>query len=150
MIKAFRICKTKYAKSAFDGEGAFRYGGRWNSRGSRVVYASSSLSLAVLEMLVQLGEEELLEAYSYFELEFDRRLVAKLGRLPRNWQGSPAPVSAQKIGDAWVKAGDYAILLVPSAVIPTESNYLINSAHKDFIKIRIGKPRKFAFDKRLK
>ena len=55
MPAVYRICKTKYAAMAFDGEGAFRFGGRWNARGTRMVYTAGSLALAAREMLVHLA-----------------------------------------------------------------------------------------------
>lgn len=86
-MKAFRIFKTKYRDSWADGEGAFRFGGRWNTRGTRIIYAAESLSLAVLEMLVNLNNEEPLLTYSFAEVEFEKRSVLDIRdfvSLPRN------------------------------------------------------------------
>ena len=60
MVTAYRIFKSKHAARWFDGEGAFLFGGRWNSPGTRLLYASSALSLAALEMLVNLNADGLL------------------------------------------------------------------------------------------
>jgi RES domain-containing protein len=149
MITAFRICKTKYAVSAFDGEGAFRFGGRWNSRGVRQIYTAESLSLAVLEMLVHLQDTEIVFGYSFLEARFDEKLVKKVGELPENWRKSPPPAALQKIGDDWIKENSSAVLRVPSAIIPIESNYLINPQHSDFPKLILGNPQNFTFDQRL-
>lgn len=152
MIKVYRICKTKYAATAFDGEGAFRAGGRWNSAGTRVVYVAASLSLAVLEMLVHFGDDSILPSYSFIEAEFDEDLVEsieKIAKLPKNWSESPPSFEIQQIGDNWVKRNLSAILQVPSAIVPTESNYLINPNHQDFSRIIFGNPQNFIFDKRL-
>lgn len=74
MAKAWRIVKRSHASSAFDGEGAWRYGGRWNSPGTRVVYCSANLSLAALETLVHLNPPVAFKSVA-IELEFDHRLV---------------------------------------------------------------------------
>jgi RES domain-containing protein len=149
MISVFRICKTKYAATAFDGEGAFRFGGRWNSRGTRIVYTAGSLSLAVLEMLVHFQDDSILPNYSFIEAQVDESLIETTRKLPKNWRDSPPPFEIQKIGDDWAKRKLSAVLRVPSAVIPTESNYLINPNHTDFPQIIYGAPQNFTFDQRL-
>jgi RES domain-containing protein len=153
MPTVYRICKTKYAGSAFDGEGAYRFGGRWNSRGTRVVYAAGSLSLAALEMLVHLNDEEMLFNYSFVAAEIPPDLILKIEDfrpLPANWNDSPAPIAVQQIGDDWVKSAASAILEVPTSIVPLEKNYLLNPAHADWVKIVIGDPQNFVFDERLK
>ncbi len=104
MPTAFRIFKRKFSATWFDGEGAFRYGGRWNSRVVRVFYAAESLALAAMEMLVHLDSEELLRAYSYATAEFDEDFVLAVEdfkELPDDWNASPAPLELQQIGDEW-------------------------------------------------
>lgn len=153
MPKVFRICKTKYAPAAFDGEGAFRFGGRWNTRGTRIIYTAGSLALAALEMLVHLDDDALLLKYSFIKAQVPPELilpVEKFRRLPKDWSSSPAPVAVQSIGDDWARALVSAVLEVPSAVIPLEKNYLLNPMHADYSKITLSKPSKFAFDERLK
>jgi RES domain-containing protein len=152
MLTVFRICKTKYAQSAFDGEGAWRFGGRWNSRGTRIIYTAGSLSLAALEMLVHLQDEQILLAYSFITAQFDEELVLpveEFRQLPDDWSASPAPVQVQQIGDDWAQSGASAVLEVPTSIIPLERNYLLNPAHPDFKRIRIGTPEEFVFDERL-
>jgi RES domain-containing protein len=153
MPTVYRICKTKYAATAFDGEGAFRYGGRWNSRGTRVVYVAGSLALAALEMLVHLGDDEMLLKYSFVAAEIAPDLILKIEDfrpLPANWNDSPAPIAVQQIGDDWVKSAASAILEVPTSIVPLEKNYLLNPAHTDWVKIVLGDPQNFVFDERLK
>lgn len=153
MPDVFRICKTKNAPSAFTGEGAFRFGGRWNSRGTRIVYAAGSLALAALEMLVHLDDDSLLLKYSFITARVPPELISpveKFRSLPRDWSSSPAPTAVQRIGDDWARAMTSAVLEVPSAVIPLEKNYLLNPAHKDYARIALNRPLKFAFDERLK
>ena len=151
LLTTYRIGKTKYSAAWFDGEGEFRFGGRWNSRGTRILYTTRSLSLAALEMPVHLNDEELLSAYSFAAAEFDESLVLPIEEfqtLPENWSSSP-PLEIQRIGDDWVKNNISVVLKVPTSVLPVESNYLIHVAHPDFSKINLSEPQKFAFDKRL-
>lgn len=150
-FSAWRITKQKHAKSAFSGEGARIYGGRWNSPGTRVIYTAQSQALAVLEMLVHLDSPELLKRYSLFEVEIDLSVVEELdlSSLPRNWMGNPAPAEVQAIGDDWVASRRSAVLRVPSALVPAESSFLLNPHHPDFNKLHIGKAVPFQFDPRF-
>lgn len=153
MPTVYRICKTKYASSAFDGEGARLYGGRWNSPGTRVVYAAGSLALAALEMLVHLGDAELLLSYSFIAAEVPPDLIIPIEEfraLPFDWSAHPAPLAVQQIGDDWVRANASAALELPTSIVPLEKNYLLNPAHADYDRINIGAARLFVFDERLK
>jgi RES domain len=71
------------------------------------------------------------------------------GALPRNWRRYPAPRTLVDLGTRWADDTTTAILVVPSAVIPGESNYLLNPRHSDFTKIRVGQPEPFSFDPRM-
>jgi RES domain-containing protein len=150
-VRAWRIAKKRYAKNAFDGEGAYRYGGRWNSRGVRVVYLSSSSALAALEVLVNAADPQLLYTMPYvvIPVEFDESLLSRPERLPKDWKEDPPPKSAARIGDAWVMSGASLLLEVPSAVIPFENNYLLNPVHPAMGSLHIGNPQTFTFDSRL-
>ena len=150
-ITAWRIVKARHAANAFDGEGARLEGGRWNSPGTPLVYTSQSAALAALELLVHLGRRSILGAYVLIPCTFDNTLVEPLDskRLPSNWRSYPAPPELQLIGDEWAKAAPVAVLQVPSAVIETESNYLLNPQHPDFKTVRVGDPQPFDFDERL-
>jgi RES domain-containing protein len=150
-ITAWRIVKARHAANAFDGEGARVEGGRWNSPGTPVVYTSQSAALAALELLVHLGRGSILRAYVLVPCTFDEAVVSRLDRqrLPRNWRSYPAPPDLQSIGDEWVKSGRSAVLEVPSAVIETESNYLLNPHHRDFHAVALLTSQPFEFDLRL-
>jgi RES domain-containing protein len=150
MPEAWRIVKEKHAATAFSGDGAAKTGGRWNSRGVPVVYASSTRSLAALETLVHLNPPVPFK-YVVFRLQFDDALVDKvpLNRLPADWRVEPPPPSSKAIGDAWVREVRSAVLALPSVIVSGELNYLLNPAHPAFKKISIGKPERFTFDPRL-
>jgi RES domain-containing protein len=150
-LSAWRITKQKHARSAFHGDVARIYGGRWNSPGTAMVYTAQSQSLAALEMLVHLDSPELLNRYVLFQVSIDPVLVEDLDptTLPRNWKADPAPARVRAIGDDWVAGGASAVLRVPSTLVPGESNFLLNPRHKDFAGLRIGKALPFQFDPRL-
>ena len=138
MRQVFRICKTKYAATAFDGEGAFRYGGRWNTGGTRIIYTAGSLSLAALEMLVYLGADDILQAYSFICAEVPKNLILQIEEyceLPSNWHISPAPLSIQQIGDAWAKEGISAVLEVPTTIVPLEKTICSTRHTRIFIEL---------------
>jgi RES domain-containing protein len=147
---AWRLTRTKHLGTAWNGEGAKRAGGRWNSVGVRVVYASATLSLALVETLVHLPGG-ILPAYSAIRCEIDELLVEVIdpGALPPVWRDYPPPREAQAIGGRWVAEARSAALRVPSVIVPSEFNYVLNPAHPDFARIEIGKPLPFPFDTRL-
>ncbi len=151
MATCWRIVKSRHASTAFDAEGARLYGGRWNSPGTRMVYTSSTISLAVLEILVHLQETSLLSSYSLISASFDDAFVERLDHsvLPDGWRAYPAPSELQRIGDEWVRSQRSAVLEVPSVIVERESNYLLNPAHPDFSSVVIGEPEPFTFDVRL-
>ncbi len=151
-VCAFRIVRQEQADAGFDGEGARLFGGRWNAKGTRMVYSSATLSLAILEMLVHLESRDILSRrYCFRTARFDEALCETLGKaqLPAGWNDD-VPINATRdLGDAWVREGRTAVLSVPSALSPDERNYLLNPAHPDFTRIRLGAARPFEFSKRL-
>jgi RES domain-containing protein len=150
-VVAWRIVKRKFAKMAFNGEGARRFGGRWNFPGVPMVYTAQSQALAALEILVNVESAELLEHYVVIEVAINPSLISKveISTLPRNWRADPPPKKTKAIGNNWIAHGGSVVLLVPSSVVPAESNFLLNPRHSDFHKLRIGEPTAFRFDRRL-
>jgi RES domain-containing protein len=147
----WRLVPEDQAATPFDGEGARRFGGRWNSAGVPMVYASEHQSLAAFEVRVHIDKTKMRKLYKCFAFQFDEQLmkVFHLGALPKNWRQEPSPPWLQQWGDDWVNSGASVILAVPSVVIPKELNYLINPKHPDFAQLKIEKPTAFAFDQRL-
>lgn len=152
-MECWRIVKTEFAATAFTGEGAALFPGRWNSAGTRIIYAGETRSLAVLEMLVHTrrGHQPALSLISIRFPKTPRSIVKNLPleRLPENWRDEPPWEATRAIGDAWVSDAHTAVLAVPSAVIPQERNLLLNPAHPDFAQIEIGLPERFSLDARL-
>jgi RES domain-containing protein len=150
MPSAWRLVKEKHVATAFSGEGASKAGGRWNSRGTAVVYASESESLAALETLVHIGTGSRIR-FSIIRLDFAKAMVETLplSALPPNWKSEPPGPATKQLGDAWAKGARSAILAVPSVIIPSGFDYVLNPKHPDFSKIVFGKPTAFTFDPRL-
>lgn len=151
MITTWRITKRKFAQAAFSGEGAELAGGRWNSPGTRVVYTSSSISLAMLEILVHLQKSRVLSAYLVIPARFQNRHLKRLDgeNLPQDWDAHPPSTPAQTLGDRWVEDHPSLVLEVPSVIVPLETNYLINPAHPAFEQIEVGDPLELPLDARL-
>jgi RES domain-containing protein len=150
-MRFWRICRRRYATEAATGEGARLVGGRWNSRGVRVVYASTSLALAEVETFINLEPNlqpnDLVSIAGEIpdELEIGR-LDTK--RLPARWYET-RDESLRQFGDRWIRAGRTVALLVPSAAIHGEWNVLLNPAHRDFPRIMFQNPQQFEFDARM-
>jgi RES domain-containing protein len=149
-VKAWRIVKMRHQNTAFDGEGARRYGGRFNRRGQRAVYASEHQSLAALETLVHTGLQERQLRYVKFELDIPNEIVhtVPLADLPDGWDMTPLIPEVQAWGNKQLTR--YGVLCAASAIIPDESNIVMAQDHAVFERIRIGKPTPFHWDPRLR
>jgi len=146
----YRIAKARHAATAFSGEGAQRAGGRWNVPGEPVVYCSSSLSLAALEIFVHVGEEGRTISFVFFEAVIPSGMrMESLSRLPKGWREEPPGEASMEVGSRWFREMRSAALAVPSAAVPQESNILLNPLHPDFARIAISKPKPFSFDPRI-
>ena len=151
-ITAYRITQTKHATDAFSGEGGRLTGGRWNPIGSRMVYLSSSLSLATLELFVHTEDySTLMRLFSSIPVTIDSKFIEtpKLKDLPKGWNSPEIMASTQIYGGEWLRSKKSLVLAVPSAVTHSELNYLINPEHPDFAKIKVGDVTAFQLDPRL-
>jgi RES domain-containing protein len=149
-MRAFRLCRANFA--AYDGEGAYRVGGRWNSKGTRVLYMSENRSLAVLEILVHLAAS-LPDRYVLGVAEIPDATAVEIldeTRLSPDWStlDPRAQELTRRIGDEWVAQQRSAVLSVPSVILG-ERNYVLNPAHPDFHRIAFAEPLPFQFDARL-
>ena len=152
MIRAYRLVKRRLLTTAFDGEGARRYGGRWNTKGQPCIYLTSSISLGHLEIMVHLTDYHVLRQYAVLSLDLETKDIMALpdDTLPDDWRGYPAPLSTAAIGDEWLAGRESAILSVPSVIVPTERNYLLNPRHPEFTAIiETAREVAFSFDPRL-
>lgn len=153
MTEAWRLDKAARSREeSFSGLGAQIAGGRWNRKGVAAVYASETLALAALEKFVHTQPEaRRMELVSYrLEIPDPVRIDrARPDRLPKNWRDHPAPPETEEFGTEWLLKRSAAVLLVPSVIVPGESNLLINPSHPDFSRIKIAERKPFAFDARM-
>jgi RES domain-containing protein len=143
MLKAYRLVSPGWVDTAFSGEGARKYGGRWNSPGRPVVYLGGSRALTALELLVHLTTPlSRAKAYSLMEASIPDSCCESMtqvspANLPDGWRLSPPGKDTMEIGDLWLASGTTLLLSVPSAIIPEETNLLLNPRHPLFPKIKI-------------
>jgi RES domain-containing protein len=151
-IIGWRIVKEKHAKSAFSGEGARIFEGRWNSAGVRMVYCSQHLSLAALEILVHTQLVTIRDKFQVFRVSWDQAIMSAidLRKLPKGWNAQPPGLISKNIGDEWVRSDRSAVLVVPSVIVPLEKTFLLNPKHRDFGKIKIKDAGSFYLDPRLR
>jgi RES domain-containing protein len=151
-MRVWRICKEEHAATAFTGEGALLYHGRWHHAGTPVVYCSESRALAALEQLVHLHRNRLPPNFICFGVEVPEHLEIReiqTQELPAEWRLQPGPQELRDLGSHWAEQAETAVLRVPSAVVPGEHNFLLNPRHPDFALLTVGDPEPFEFDVRL-
>jgi RES domain-containing protein len=146
VIHVYRLVRRERAAEALSGEGARRYGGRWNPPGAAVVYAAESRALAVLETFVHLTLEARALRFVLITLELPAR-----PRIERHTADRPprALAASQDAGGAWLKLGAHLALVVPSVLVSQEKNYVLNVAHTQFAGVRVAHNEPFSFDERL-
>jgi len=150
-MEAFRIVKKRHALTAFSGEGARMFGGRWNRPGIPMVYAAHTRALAALEALAHFAGAERRIAFVTFAIEVPDELVLRLNAadLPADWRRDEPSDSTQDIGSEWQLGGKSVGLLVPSVLIPQEFCLLLNPVHPDTRRVMVRYPDPFQFDERL-
>ena len=152
MTRVYRILRKPWSKEPLDGEGAWRFGGCWSSPGTRLAYTAEHLSLAMIEYFVHVDPNDPpkdLVAIAADVPDGVSRLHVVVKKLLADWRQTPAPPPLAIIGDSFALKRKVAILIVPSALAPAESNWLINPRHLEFRKIRIQPPEAFQYDARF-
>ena len=147
-MRVWRLARRAHA--ALDGEGARRYGGRWNSAGRRLLYTSSHLSLAALEALAHFDVDEVPEDLQAFAIEIPDALAMEqvtADILPIGW--TRQEFATRAFGDEWLTAARTPVLVVPSAIVPEETNVLVNPAHPATHGVVVVGRRRFVYDPRL-
>jgi RES domain-containing protein len=147
-VLVFRIGSSRFP--ANDGRGASLYGGRWNHKGTAVLYTAESRALCALEVLAnadELANDYIVTAITIPEATPITKL--SLTNLSNGWDAGEPTRATRDIGTGWVKGFATAVLAIPSAVIPREWNYLLNPAHPAFATFHFSEPEPFYFDDRL-
>ena len=147
----YRIDRLKRKNDLLSGVGAEKVGGRWNEIGTKAIYTSQNISLSYLEIVMHLDiSEDLPDDRILVHIEIpDDIKIEEEKKMPKNWNSFPYNSATQKVFSRFCKANKGAVLKVPSAIVPSEYNFIINPLHKDFSKIKVTKTERFVFDNRL-
>jgi RES domain-containing protein len=152
-MRVWRICREPYA--AFNGEGARRFGGRWNSRGVPMVYASTSLALAAIELFVHLepgqAPEDLVSLCAELPEGEPARTLQKEDLPPQWWtdDATSGLTATRALGDAFIAVRSSLAMMVPSVPTREEWNVLLNPLHPRIAELEIVPPQPFIFDARM-
>lgn len=148
---AWRIIREKHLNSAFTGEGAKVWGGRWNPIGLPAVYCAANLSLAILEIIVHLEDDSGIDSYVAIPVSFESKLVQSIpaSKLPKAWNDLPIDPASVSVGQKWLEEEKYPILKVPSIIVPIESDFVLNPLQPAFKTIEIGNHQSIHFDQRF-
>lgn len=146
----FRLSKAKYSKKLT----ASGVANRWNQEGQFVLYTGSTRAITTLEQLVHLAGVIPSIEYKMIVIELldveDSIKEIKLSELEKDWRNLSEYHKQQIIGSEWYDKKEEMILKIPSAVIPKEFNYVLNTSHPDFkTKVKIKAIENYYWDKRL-
>jgi len=150
-MEVYHLGKTKFAEQ-LTGEGAKLHGGRWNLSGYPCLYTSGSRALSVLEYAANVHLEEMpfslsITVYSIPDKSWKE---FSMNDLPQNWLQIPAPEETKEWGSHFLQQAKFLALKVPSVIIPSEFNFILNPLHPDFKKVNIKEVHSFTFDARIK
>jgi RES domain-containing protein len=146
----YRITGKKHSED-ISGAGAAMFGGRWNKKGTPVLYTGANKEIALLETIVHIPPL-LIPQLDILTIEIpdDSVTPIEVDELPNNWKVYPAPAILAEIGESWINEGKTIALKVPSCIIHSASNYILNCRHPEYSKVKIVDRRNFEFDSRLK
>jgi RES domain-containing protein len=146
----YRITGSKYADD-LTGSGAAMFGGRWNKKGSPVLYTGENIEIALLETIVH-TPAMLIPKLDILTLEIPDNSITEIeiSDLPKNWKVFPAPTILSEIEQSWIEEGKTIALKVPSCIIHSAHNLILNCRHPEYVRVRLLERRSFEFDSRLK
>jgi RES domain-containing protein len=150
-VLVYRLAKTKYIQD-LTGTGARLYGGRWNHKGTSMVYTATSRSLATVEFLVHVPLSLLPRDLSIATLHIPDTLISQtlaVSALPPEWRTYPGPVALADLGTAWATSLKTLLLQVPSVVVEHEWNMLMNPLHPDMVQVEMAHVDAYTLDNRL-
>ncbi|HMO62159.1 MAG TPA: RES family NAD+ phosphorylase [Ferruginibacter sp.] len=144
----YRLATALY-KDDLSGNGARIFGGRWNARDVPVLYTTENISLALLEILVRADKYTIPDTYHLLRIKIPdtEPVIISKEKLPAAWKDDI--MYTQWLGNEFVRASQALALKVPSAVVDEEHNFVLNTGHKDFSKVKITAASPFLFDRRL-
>jgi len=148
-VKVYRITGKRFSKD-LTGTGAAMYGGRWNKKGTPVLYTSANKATALLETVVHtppmlIPELDILT----FDIPNDSVTEISINDLPKNWSDYPAPAILAEIGYNWALKSETVALKVPCCIIEDSFNFILNCRHPEYTKVKLLEHTGFHFDKRL-
>jgi RES domain-containing protein len=152
LTRVYRFVRERYAKNPLGGEGSFLFGGRWSSPGTRIAYTAEHMSLAMVEYFVHIDADNPPRDLVVVAADIPdsvSRVILRPQDLPTDWRHVPAPTTLAAIGDSFAVNRQSAVLVVPSALVPSESNWLINPLHPQFAEIEVCPPEPFQYDARF-
>ena len=157
MISVWRIATkgTSWLATDLSGKGAAVSGGRWNLKNDPVVYSASSIALACLETVVHLNAQSLPINRYAVEIQIPLSIWEKAYRpsqeeLPKDWFELPAGTASAAFGSQWVHSSKSLLMVIPSVIVPMESNILINPLHPDIETIKAFDRGLFKYDERIR
>lgn len=147
----YRLANRKYSND-LSGIGAEIAGGRWNFKGTRILYTADSRALCMAEIAVHTPIGVMPKDYFLISIEvpdYSRIIQINSKDLPKDWRKFPYSRITQDLGNNFIGKKEVLYIKVPSAVVLGDFNILINPAHSDFDKVKIIKTERFDFDERL-
>jgi RES domain-containing protein len=150
-LRLYRLTKSSFLHD-LSGEGARLYGGRWNRKGDAMLYFSEHLSLCVLELLTRIDYEFITKEYSFIEAEVPSSSIVNFSKpesVSKIWRANPPASFTQDFGSAWIAESASLGMSVPSAVLPSELNILINPKHQLISKLKVIKSSPLDLDSRV-
>jgi RES domain-containing protein len=147
----YRIGRTKYARD-LTGEGARLNGGRWNHEDTPCIYTAESRALSLLEFSAHASLDSIPRALSFTTLRVPEGSIKEItiDELPGNWKDWPHPKQTRDFGTKLLNENKYLILKIPSAIIPDEFNYIINTFNNRMKDVKIVDVQDYVYDVRLK
>lgn len=150
-MEVYRLSKKEWSEE-LSGKGAAKYGARWNSPGTEIIYTATNRSLAMAEVAVHFSVACVPEDYMMVTIFIPDNVSIKVVQesdLPADWNSFPHFSLTQVFGDEFIKENKFCLLKIPSAVTKGDFNILINPIHPDFKKIKILNTEPFPFDHRI-
>jgi RES domain-containing protein len=149
-MRLWRISQRKHALDKLCAAAA-QFGGRWNPIGTPALYCGTSIALCSLEKFIHIGAVPFppLVLVAVDIPDGSALYKPSIAELPIGWDTMPTSAAAASFGGAWLAMGSRLGMIVPSAIVPEESNVVINTRHPDYAHVELAVVRPFTFDDRM-